>query len=91
MQQIFSTQWVQVFSSSSTSDTWSLGCDAPAPPLVLVIRRVGLEVVAAAGGTPEALADFMRGSQVVGQGVFTGERLVALRADPLKANKQIGG
>ena len=88
MQQIFSTQWVY-FISSSTFDTWSLDGDAAAPLLVLVIRRVGLEIVATAGRTPEALANSVHRSLVVGEGVFTIERFVALRADPLKANKQI--
>ena len=58
---------------------------------MLVKCHVRREILAATRWAPEALADFMHRSQVVGQGVFTIERFVALRADPLKANKQIGG
>ena len=49
---------------------------------------IGREILAPACRTPEALADFMHRSQVVIQTTFTPERLIAERADPLKANKQ---
>ena len=50
---------------------------------------VGLEIVATAVRTPEALADSVHRSLVVGQAAFTIERFVAQRADPLKANKRV--
>ena len=54
-------------------------------PLVNVVGRVGVEVVSAARGTAEGLADLVLGAQVVDQRLFLGEDTEAHLTDELQA------
>ena len=56
-------------------------------PLVNVVGRVGVEVVSAARGTAEGLADLVLGAQVVDQRLFLGEHIEAHLTDELQAER----